>query len=535
MTMILALLVLLFPFLYRYSFVITNQFSQIPIILSFMNPNYLSNDWYVYVNREFGPRTIFTWYLAQTAKIFSLPLTFFLHYFLYVFLITFATYRLTYQVFKRKYTALATTICILFGSTISLGGNILVTQDFAAPQIPLGLSLLAIVLLLEKKYLFSAVLFSLASYLHPLIGFESAFLFFLIYSVLTISSKQQISIFIRRGLIPYLILTIPAIYLYFSTGLKTQIDNSIKIAVLAFMRNPHHYLASTFPLSSYLYFFLFLLLFAIFSYLLKKIITKKLNKFFFLSVAMIIFICFLGYITTEIIPVYRFVVLQPFRLTLYIYWITAIVVFGGMFYLVSEKKFSSFLLLIPIFLTNINFFSPFGKLKMILIIFGVSLVILYNLIPRKLFLFSLVLFFALSRFHYNFNFSSFYLYPSEVTKIAQWAKENTPEKAIFLVPPEFESFRLIANRAIVADWKAFPFQEKAMLEWAKRMCDIGNIKNCDFKNIKENQVSTGYRTLSEKDILNLASKYQFDYLISEVNYLSFNKIYSNRFHIYKIN
>ncbi len=187
MTMILALLVLLFPFLYRYSFVITNQFSQIPIILSFMNPNYLSNDWYVYVNREFGPRTIFTWYLAQTAKIFSLPLTFFLHYFLYVFLITFATYRLTYQVFKRKYTALATTICILFGSTISLGGNILVTQDFAAPQIPLGLSLLAIVLLLEKKYLFSAVLFSLASYLHPLIGFESAFLFFLIFSVLTIS------------------------------------------------------------------------------------------------------------------------------------------------------------------------------------------------------------------------------------------------------------------------------------------------------------------------------------------------------------
>jgi len=534
MTITLVILTIVFPFLYKYSFVTTNQFTQIPIILSFMDRNYLINDWYVTVNKAFGPRTIFAWYLAQIAKIFSLPLIFFLHYLLYIFLIIIATYRLTYLIFKRKYTALATTICIIFGTTISLGGNILITQDFSAPQLPLGLSLLAIVFLLEKKYLSSAFLFSLTSCLHPLIGFESAFIFFSIYFILTVFSKQKVSIIIKKGLMPYLLLTLPAIYLYFSNGLKTQIDNSIKIAILAFMRNPHHYLASVFPLSSYLYFLFSLVLLLIFSRLLKKIISKNLSKFFFLSVTVIVIFCFLGFITTEIIPFYEFVVLQPFRLTIYIYWVTAIVVFGGAFYLVSEKKFSPFLLLIPIFLTDINFFSSFSKLKTILVLLGVCVLIFYKLIPRKIFLLFLILFFTLSRFHYKFNFSSFYLYPSEITMVGQWVRENTPKEAVFLVPPEFESFRLVANRAIVADWKAFPFQEKAMLEWAERMCDIGNIKNCNYKNIKENQIIAGYRTLSREDILNLADKYKFDYMISEVDYPSFNKIYNNRFRVYKI-
>jgi hypothetical protein len=534
MMLILLILALVFPFLYKYSFVTTNQFTQIPIILSFMDRNYLINDWYVTVSKAFGPRTIFAWYMAQTAKISSLPITFFLHYLLYIFLIIMATYKLTYLVFKRKFIALATTVCVLFGTTISLGGNILVTQDFVAPQLPLALSLLAVVLLLEKKYLFSGFLFSLASYFHPLIGFESASLFFFIYLTVIILSKQSITEFVKKGLIPYLVLTSPAIYLYFSEGMKTQIDGPTKISILAFMRSPHHFLASSFSLYSYLSFFFLLILFVIFVYFLRNVISKPLSKFFSFSFIAIIFACFLGYITTEITPFYLIAVLQPFRLTLYMYWIAAVVIFGIIFYLSDKHRLFYLLLFIPIFLTNPDYFSSIGKVKLITIFIGLLIIIFYKVIPKKLFIIFLLVFFSLERFHDKFNFSSYVNIQTDETKIAEWVKFNTPSDAILLTPPEFEKFRLVANRAIVADWKALPFQEESLSEWAKRMCDIGNIKNCNYQKTKVNQIIAGYRTLSREDILNLANKYQFDYMISEVDYPSFNKIYRNRFRIYKI-
>lgn len=530
----LIILTLLFPFLYKYSFVITNQFTQIPIILSFMKPDYLSNDWYVLVNRTFGPRTIFAWYMAQTAKIFSLPLTFFLHYLLYIFIINLATYELTYLVFKRKFIALSTTVCILFGTTISLGGNMLVTQDFVAPQLPLALSLLAIVFLLQKNYLSSALLFSLASYFHPLIGFESAFLFFFIYLMIIILSKQSISKFVKKGLIPYLVLTSPAIYLYFSEGIKTQIDESTKIAILAYMRNPHHYLASSFSVSSYLSFFLLLILFVTFSYFLRNIISKPLSKFFSLSFAVVIFACFLGYITTEIIPFYQLAVLQPFRLTLYIYWIAAIIIFGGLFYLASVKKHLSPLLIIPIFLSNPDYFFSFSKIKFIATFVGLSIIVFYKLIPRQILLILLLIFFSLGRFHNKFNFSSYINFSSDETKVAIWAEKNTPTDSIFLVPPDFESFRLISNRAIVADWKSFPFQENAMLEWANRMCDLANKQNCIYKKMTYDDVVSGYHKHTRELFMELSKKYGFSYVVSDKEIAGLEKIYSNNFNIYLI-
>ena len=47
---------LIFPFLYKYSFVSSNQYEQIPIILRFISGNYLVNDWFLNTASKFGPR-----------------------------------------------------------------------------------------------------------------------------------------------------------------------------------------------------------------------------------------------------------------------------------------------------------------------------------------------------------------------------------------------------------------------------------------------------------------------------------------------
>lgn len=534
MSFLLFSFALIFPFIYKYSYVITNQFSQIPIILSFLDPRYLINDWYVLVNRTFGPRTIFAWYMAQTAKIFSLPSSFFFHYLLYVFLVIFSTYKLTFFIFKRKFVALTTTICILFGTSLTLGGNMLITQDFVAPQLPLGLSLLAIVFLMEKKYFFAAILFSLTSYLHPLIGFESAFLFLFVNLVITVLSKQSPRKIITSGIFPYLLFSLPAIILYFSEGIKNTVPDADKLAILAFMRIPHHFVPSSFPFSSYFFFIFLLFFFIICTVILKKVIDKSLLFSFYLTISLILFFCLLGFIAAEIIPFYPFVVLQFFRLTLYVYWLAAIIVFGTIFYFSYEKPRFSLLIFIPIFLTNPYSLLTIDKTRIFSLVLGLFLILFYRALPKKISLILICAIFALGRYHGRFNYASFIKNPTPETDLAIWAKKNTFQEALFLIPPEFESFRLIANRAVVADWKSFPFQEEAMYEWAQRMCDIGNLKDCQFRNISLDMISNGYRTHTQNSVQQLAHKYHFQYLITKKR-VDLKEIYAtNNYFVYKL-
>lgn len=530
----LIILTVLFPFLYKYSFVVTNQFSQIPIILSFTDPNYLKNDWYVQVSQDFGPRTIFAFYMAQLAKVLSLPTVFFIHYLLYIFLIVVATYKLSFLIFRKKYIAQVTTICIIFGTSITLGGNMLVTPDFVAPQLPLGLSLLAIALIFKKRYFASSLLFSLSSYLHPLIGFESAIIFFSTTFLTFIFLKKSLKKIISHGFVPFFLFSLPALLLYLSQGLKGQIPISDKITLLAFVRNPHHFIPSSFPLWHYVRFLILLVLFLLIVFKLIREIKKHLIGFTFISFAMIIILCLVGFLATEVIPFYPGVLMQPFRLTLYIYWIAASVVFGGILHLVFKEKKYSILLFIPIFLTNPEYFSLFGKIKILATFLGIIIIFFYKRLPKQLFISLLVVFFSLQRFHQNFNFSSLSNYQTEENKIAQWVRENTAESTIFLIPPEFESFRLVANRAIVADWKSFPFQDKAMKQWAERLCDISNIKPCNHKDITENKVISGYRDLDINTILYLSKKYGFTNMITRIYYKELKTVYHESLYVYEI-
>lgn len=53
--------------------------------------------------------------------------------------------------------------------------------------------------------------------------------------------------------------------------------------------------------------------------------------------------------------------------------------------------------------------------------------------------------------------------------IARAAEANSPPDSLWLVPPQFESFRVLANRAVVADFTSIPFQDMPMREWRERM------------------------------------------------------------------
>ena len=54
-------------------------------------------------------------------------------------------------------------------------------------------------------------------------------------------------------------------------------------------------------------------------------------------------------------------------------------------------------------------------------------------------------------------------------RLAAWARENTPADAVFLVPPDEESFRVHAWRAIVVNFKGVPQLSAELPEWRDRL------------------------------------------------------------------
>ena len=54
-------------------------------------------------------------------------------------------------------------------------------------------------------------------------------------------------------------------------------------------------------------------------------------------------------------------------------------------------------------------------------------------------------------------------------ELAAWVRDNTPVDAIFLVPPDEESFRVHARRAIVVNFKGVPQLGGELPEWRDRL------------------------------------------------------------------
>ena len=53
--------------------------------------------------------------------------------------------------------------------------------------------------------------------------------------------------------------------------------------------------------------------------------------------------------------------------------------------------------------------------------------------------------------------------------LCAWARENTPADAVFRVPPDEQSFRLHARRAIVVNFKNVPQLSGELVEWRDRL------------------------------------------------------------------
>lgn len=89
------------------------------------------------------------------------------------------------------------------------------------------------------------------------------------------------------------------------------------------------------------------------------------------------------------------------------------------------------------------------------------------------------------------------------TALAAAARAATPPDATFLIPADWWHWRLHTERAVVVDWKAFPFREPAMRAWHERYLATFDLEQ-----------GVGYPArATERWLRKLAAQFRFDYAV----------------------
>jgi hypothetical protein len=107
---------------------------------------------------------------------------------------------------------------------------------------------------------------------------------------------------------------------------------------------------------------------------------------------------------------------------------------------------------------------------------------------------------------------------ADYVKLCQWASQNTPVDAIFLVPPDEQSMRLIGRRVIIVNYKCVPQLSSELRQWRDRLCDVLALN--DLNQLPRGYLQTlpairlRYDQLSLQQLSAAAEKYQARYIVS---------------------
>ena len=466
----------------NYQFGISDQIEQLPIIYRFLDDTYLVNDFFVNTNSSYSPRFYYVIIISFLAKVTSVPFIFFILTFLSNCFLSIVSFKTSKLIFKNNKQALFGAIMVLFATTLTLGSSNQIYNSYLVPSnIAFTLILWGFYYLLKKQLVLSIILCGIVSIFHILIGFEYGVLFFSIAILIDLRDKEYKKAILKT---PYFLILILFLLFniipYFSQ--KEKIDDQLFINIVAFFRHPHHYILSYILTLKEI---IKVLIFGSISIWLflnwKKNKSNQIYIFILKTVLLILcFTTFLSWFFVEIIPNRLITTLQLIRLLDLLKWIGLLFLGSKIINLLTSLKIQP----------NI---SP--KIKLIFSFSFCAILLLFSTIDFKK---------STTKIIFK-NYFEFTEIETSKKELIEFVKNNTPKDGVFLSPPDFGFLRVRAKRAIVIDFKAFPFQDKSIKEWYLR------VKNC--YGIERNNLNKKYRNLNNKSINKLNKKYSFNYAV----------------------
>jgi len=593
-----CILVGLVASVWGYSYVGGNQVEQLPLVMRSIDPNFLSNDFFVNGFDRTSPRFFFAGFLALLAWVIPLPAAYLLLTILCNSLTTLVTALFARDLFDGSDgAALFTALAVMVAKTFWLGySNVIYRTPLEPSLLAMPLLLLAIWAGLRQRPLVCVVAAGVAALFHPLMGLETGAIALSVLALEQLAHRAQPYRFLRRANLQVLlgagaILTGFAAIVLAPNARAVHISSQQFIQILAVFRHPHHYMPSTFGLWQYAQAVVFMVPVAIAWHLVRSTCVglRQLTQPMLAMCAILAALCLGGYVFVELVPSRLWVTAQTFRLLYIFKWFGLVLAAGWIGYTLETQPYRSdsnlfqidtkllesyFQYPLHVVILLISLLSPLSmaaafsyewirhkwqgwkslmnrsRLLLSLAALAAALVLLlpdppepriFILVPVYALMALALMFFRqkvwavgvnlllaaiiLAALLWGNNFLPARLQPfferpilsladltGEDRDLANWVRQNTPPDAIFLVNPSQGLVRVTAERAIVVDFTAFPFNDLTMAGWQQRLFDVYGVpKQNGFPAVPE--LRDNYTVITDAQMRTLKQKYGATYAI----------------------
>jgi hypothetical protein len=557
-----------------YIFPIGGNFPEVPPIQFMLNPELYKNDYYVQEMVKFNPRYYYYYIIYLLANLgTSIPLAHFIYQFLAFGSFILACYAIINIYTNSKLPAAAMAFLCIAASFTDIGNTLIFSTKSVPSTFAMGFAIWGIYFSLRQKWLTGYLFFGLGCLLQFLVGLLPGLMMLPVLVIQSVRQRNFKTLILAIALLAAMASIVYVPMLLTGTTSTHTIDNAEFVYIHAKVRNPHHILPSNWDLGNWFNFICFIiggLLCIKNSELLRK--EDKVN--FYVIVGTSIFALFLNYIFVEVYPLAFIAKLQLARTVPFAQLIIFIAVCLTVDILYSEKKSAISLLLLVVLTLPFRgiiflglsvwqtkkyvFPKRYNILLWILavgtVIFSliypvtdsweimgdriISIPVLFSILAFPFILqetslatsikqtlthtlalittATLVLGVAgilpkpvLNVFQTRININA--VSSDDLSRLAMRFSQISSRDSLVLIPPSVTSFQFFSERAIVVNFKNFPFTEKGIKEWQNRMEAVLGVP-------LNPQMIWGGNDLfirrSSADLVKVARNYHADYILT---------------------
>jgi hypothetical protein len=312
----------------------------------------------------------------------------------------------------------------------------------------------------QSRLVYAITLTAFSTYVHPIVGAQ---IFVLSFIFISFPQKLKFTIYTLLLITPYL-------YALFDD--LSQTIPSVEFVQIMYLRNAHHFFPGTFGVINYLILVPFFLA-GIYG-------LHSLDRRIFRVSAAIIIGCLVYTTGMLLLPKYT-IMSQWFKSTIWLKFFCTL----GVLHFITHIQ-----VLKPTYLSLIS-------VKLVLILCCTSIV-LYKIFKNK------------------DNIESVYQLPGaqkgpEIQAALQ-AKTVSNQNDVFLVPPDYTSFKYFSERSTYVDWKAIPHNGFCLREWMSRIKQSYGLSSTDRTSLSKiylqaNNYLSGLSSLQKADLKSAGVSY----------------------------
>ena len=423
---------------YQYGF--SDQDEFIPLVLKWMNSSLFESDWFV-SNQDsaLNVRSVFSGIVFLFAHFVGIKLAV-----LFVHIATGAAlvWGLSRVAYRLYYNGLSSFVFLVIVLVLTPRWNPGANDIWHAMLVPSTLAWTSAVWsldqLMQKRFLASGLLISVAMLVHPLIGLQLG-------SILGAVALWKHRLKAGRFFIPFVLVAIPSIVIF--AGSAQESDALSATYILTTLRAPHHYLPEAFSAASWAKWLVVAIPGIVYLWTDKNPISDGAARDWILGLVVVsTIVVLLGLLFGTLIPIPFVIKLQSFTIAV---WIRVLASLGLSALIVSWLPFG-----IRAYLERFIMRPAFVLLAMVVVTTTFMGTAISGSTEKE----------ASGQLD---------------SETATWIRQNTPVSAHFAIPPSLSGFQIQTHRAQFVNFKAFPFQGNEANEWLKRLLIVAPVNQLE--------------------------------------------------------